>query len=575
MAGMNSHDRWPAGPAVETGRLGWAGKIGLVLKTLQARLRFVVVVAAIGGVLAYWDTLRAHYEKWTRPLARQESAAPADTEYWCPHHPTIVRDHADNCPICGMPLSRRSKTEGSAAAAWRPGVVSRVQESPFRVVQAGIQTVEVGYQSLTRDITTVGSVEFDERLLRRISWRVSGQPSRIEEQFVNFTDQPVRRGEPLARVYSPDLVVTVQTLLDARRTGNPDLERSSRERLRLWGIDPGQLRSIEETGKPITYLTIRSPQSGHVIRKYQREGDYVQEGAQMYEVADLSTVWIQAQVFEEDIPFLKEGLEATASTHAFPNRQFRGKLAFVHPHLDSSTRTLKVRYDVDNPRHELRPGMYVNVTLHVPLTALNMLAADAAEEQRRAYQKGLVLAVPERAVIDTGTRSIVYREAEPDVYEGVEVQLGPRSGGFYPVLGVLKAGEKVATSGSFLIDADTRLSAGAGSTYFGATGGPQGERPGSTTVRPSTRRSEDERVSAALTGLSSEDRRLVLAQAYCPNTGNRLGTMGKPIRLALRGEPVFVCCQGCVEEVQARPEETLKKVAELKAKQEKASKSLN
>ena len=226
-------------------------------------------------------------------------------------------------------------------------------------------------------------------------------------------------------------------------------------------------------------MTIRSPISGHVIKKYQVEGEYVEEGARLYDVADLSTVWIEAQVYEDELAFLHDAvakkLPVTATTKAFPNREFKGKLAFIHPHLDASTRTLKVRFDMDNPHHDLRPGMYATVTLKVPATRLNPLPTDAGEKQKRSYEQGLVLAVPERAVIDTGSRKIVYREAEPDVYEGVEVRLGPRCGDFYPVVRGLKAGDRVATTGSFLIDAETRLTAGASSTYFGASGGPQGE----------------------------------------------------------------------------------------------------
>jgi Cu(I)/Ag(I) efflux system membrane fusion protein len=185
-------------------------------------------------------------------------------------------------------------------------------------------------------------------------------------------------------------------------------------------------------------------------------------------------VWIEAQVYEDEVAFLQVGLPVQATAPAYPNREFQGKVVFLHPHLDIGTRTLKVRFDMDNPHYELRPGMAAAVRLQVPITALNVLPPDAGKEQQRAFKQGLVLAVPERAVIDTGSRKIVYREAEPNVYEGVEVQLGPRCGVFYAVIKGLKARDKVATAGSFLIDAETRLTAGVGSTYFGASAGPQG-----------------------------------------------------------------------------------------------------
>jgi Cu(I)/Ag(I) efflux system membrane fusion protein len=465
-----------------------------VLKTVQARLRFIAILALVGAAIVYWDTLKAHYEKWTRPLFGEETAVRADTEYWCPMHPTIVRDHADKCPICGMPLSKRKKGEGARTdEVLPPGVVSRVQLTPYRVATAGIQTTEIEYQPLSKEITTVGFVEFDERKLARITARASGK-SRIDKLYVNVTGQTVQKGEPLALLYSPDLLNTVQNLLDSQQSGNRDLQRLARERLTLWGIDDDQIQQILKMGKPITQLTIRAPISGHIIKKYQVEGEYVEEGARLYDVADLSTVWIEAQVYEDEIAFLQAGLSVSATAKSFPNREFKGKVAFIHPHLDTGTRTLKVRFDMDNPQHDLRPGMYATVTLQVPVTELHLLPPDAGEKQRHAYEQGLVLAVPERAVIDTGSRKIVYREAEPDVYEGVEVRLGPRCGILYPVIQGLKAGDKVATAGSFLIDAETRLTAGVGSTYFGASSGPQGgDRRSTTTARPSMTRDEEDK----------------------------------------------------------------------------------
>jgi Cu(I)/Ag(I) efflux system membrane fusion protein len=195
--------------------LGW--KAWQVAKVIQARLRFIAILAAVGAALIYWDTLNAYYEKWTRPLFGQETAVSPDTEYWCPMHPTVVRDHPDKCPICAMPLSKRKKGAKEEGEALPPGVVSRVQLTPYKVAVAGIETAEVGYQLLTRDITAVGFVEFDERKLARITARATGK-SRIDKLFVNVTGQTVAQGEPLAELYSPDLVVTVQNLLDARET---------------------------------------------------------------------------------------------------------------------------------------------------------------------------------------------------------------------------------------------------------------------------------------------------------------------------------------------------------------------
>src|SRR5262249_49956222 len=179
--------------------------------------------------------------------------------------------------------------------------------------------------------------------------------------------------------------------------------------------------------------------------------------------------------------------------------------------------------------------------------------------------QGLVLAVPERAVVDTGNRKIVYRESERDTFEGVDVQLGPRSGAFYPVLRGLQAGDRVVASGSFLIDAETRLTAGAASTYFGASAGPQGtDSRSATAARPSRTRDGEGKVQSVLAKLSPEDRKLAESQRYCPVlTDNQLGIMGNPVKVMVKGQPVLLCCKGCVNKALADPMKTLAKVDEV------------
>jgi Cu(I)/Ag(I) efflux system membrane fusion protein len=577
------------------GKFWWWFHFVILVKL--ARLRFIAILAAIGLVIVKWDTLKAYYEHWTRPDAGQE-AAHSDTEFWCPMHPTIVRDHPDKCPICGMVLSQRKKGE-TGDAALPPGAVSRVQLTPYQIAMTNVRTSEVGYRSLSKEIRAVGFVEFDERKLARITAKITGR-TRLDKLYVNVTGQHVNAGDPLALVYNPDLVVTVQNLRDAQRSNDAGLLRMARQRLRLWGIEEDQLEHALHTEKDLTHLIVRSPISGHVIKKYQVEGESVEEGARLYDIADLRTVWVEAQVYEDELAYLKKGLAVSATTKALPNRTFNGKIAFVHPHLDAATRTLRVRFDLKNPRHELRPGMYATVTLQVPVTQVDLTAAGLAEQWRdallgdglahalaapmappaetgleplmqaavrqAAMARGLVLAVPESAVIDTGARKFVYREAWPGEYHGLEVQLGPRCGGFYPVLRGLEAGDKVVTVGAFLVDAETRLTSGAGSTYFGATGGPQSERRSATEARPSMSEDEDAKVLAVLAKLSRVDRRLAEAQAYCPvRQTNRLGGMGVPVKLTLKGQPVFLCCGGCEKEAREHADRTLDRVQRLKA----------
>jgi Cu(I)/Ag(I) efflux system membrane fusion protein len=553
---------------------GFWWKVWIILKTLQARLRFVVILVAIGGFIAYWDTFNAYYEKWTRP-AGEAQAASSDVEYFCPMHPYIVRDKpGEKCPICHMDLAKRKKGIGQSQSL-AAGTVSRVQLTPYRVVLAGVQTTEVQYQPLVKEISTYGSVEFDETKQAQIAARQKG---RIDKLFVNFTGQMVEKGEKLAVLdvrYSPELMVTLEDLERARQAGDREREESARRRLRLWDISEDQINDFLSAGKVSTKLTIYSPIHGHVIKKYQREGNFVEEGTPLYDVADLGTVWIEAQVYETDQALLRLKQPVTAATLSLPDEKFAGTVSFIYPHLDENSRTLRVRFEMPNPDHKLRPGMYAWVKIKVLPRQIDVLAkafSKNAEQQAELYQDR-VLAVPDSSVIDTGSMKVVYREASPNTFEGVAVHLGPRmaladqSFALYPVLSGLKVGDRVVTNGSFLIDAETRLNPAAGSIYFGGTGskGSQSSMP----VRPSTPEdpiTKETKAQSELGKLSTEDRRLAEGQKYCPITGNRLGSMGVPVKLVLKGQPVFLCCEGCIEQAKANETRTLAKVEGLKAK---------
>ena len=232
-----------------------------------ARLRFVAVLVVIGVIITQWDLLIAYYDKWTRPLSSAVAAGGSEFEWFCPMHPSIVRDNPkDKCPICFMPLSKRKKGEAGQAEALPAGIVSRVQLSPYRVVLAGVNTWRVDYVPLSREIIAAGLVEFNERGQKTVAARTAG---RIDKLLVNETGQMVAAGEVLAEVYSPDLQVTVQNLLQAQKSGNRELVRDSQTRLELLGIDRAQIDEIVQTGKANSHLKIRSPISGHVIQQTQ------------------------------------------------------------------------------------------------------------------------------------------------------------------------------------------------------------------------------------------------------------------------------------------------------------------
>ncbi|WP_406695864.1 efflux RND transporter periplasmic adaptor subunit [Singulisphaera sp. Ch08] len=518
-------------PAENAPQLTRWQKFRMVVKVVELRLRFVALMAATGLVFAYWDTLWNHYEKWTRPPGESHVAA-SDTEYFCPMHPTVIQSEPGSCPICGMPLSKRKKGEKETLPA---GVLARVSLAPFRVAQAGVLTSEVSYAPLSETMMTVGSVEVDERRLKRISSKTKGM-ARVDKLFVNFTGTEVKAGEPLAEMYSPELYQAIQELLLNQHSmqkqprmqttlgrsvmGDPsELVQFSGQKLKLWGITQAQVDQILRDGKADFHLPILAPIGGVVIRKNVVEGEYVNEGQAMFEIADLTHVWVKAQVFENQFSLVRIGQSVEATVEAYPGEVFSGKVAFIDPVLNPQTRTVTVRYDLENADFRLRPGMFATVTLRTPVAdtpafrnrivsrpAAGMArklslsvdeqkiclvtraklgsmgeplpievegrnlwiccegcAAKLKEEPVKYLArlapapKDSVLTVPESAVVDSGTRKIVYVESDPGVFEGREVVLGPISGDRYPVLDGLSPGESVATSGAFLIDAENRL----------------------------------------------------------------------------------------------------------------------
>ena len=604
-----------------------------IFQAIEVRLRFIAVFVGIGLLMVYWSTLENYWDRWTRPSAA--ATAEAGTEYYCPMHPSVVRPGLEpngavpSCPICGMPLSKRRKGQ---APALPEGITARVQLSPERVQLAGVKTAAASYMPLVRELRTVGVVEYDESRLSEIVTRVSGY---LEKLYIDKTFVTVERNQPLAEIYSPQLYSSAQELLLAKKHKATDLVASARQRLKLLGIGEAEIDDLVRGDNARARLLIRSPQSGHVIEKNIVEGAAVQSGTVLFKVADLSTVWIEANVYEKDIGLLHADQAVEATVESLPGRVFEGRIALVHPHVNPETRTNSIRIVLENPEHELRPGMFATVEIRSPvaetepfqaqLASFERDSASSSDEELIAMQtvcpvtgkklgsmgkpikttvgdetvflccagceepllkspekflarlagppEGSVLSIPESAVIDTGKQKIVYVEREPGLFEGVEVKLGPRTGGYYPVLEGLTQGDKVAAAGAFLLDAETRLNPAAAAAYFGAGGsrqeaaasGSSGEintspEPKETSVKPSP---EDLKNIARL---PAEDRKLAMEQAVCPISGEPLGSMGVPVKVLLKGRPVFLCCSGCLEEARERADEVLKKLDERRRK---------
>jgi len=362
-------------------------------------------------------------------------------------------------------------------------------------------------------------------------------------------------------------------------------------------------------------LTVSAPITGHVLKKYAKEGQYVDEGSPLYDVVDLSTVWIQAQVYEDDMAYLpsddcpikdapgkRDALMVSATSRAFPNEKFEGRLTFIFPHVDLETRSVVVRFELPNPDHKLRPGTSIAAKIQIPVARLPALVRSQVRHwQERSMihaaaqalagaplarglaeaipvagefallRRGQMLAVPETAVIDTGAQKLVYRQSAPGEFEGALVELGPRllgpdDVGYYPVLGGVAAGERVVTAGSFLIDAETRLNPAAGALYAA------GNSSTARNVKPSTpaverpKADDETQIAAGLAKLRGADRRLAQEQRYCAvNRDNRLGAMGAPVKLVLQGKSVFLCCEGCRDSAVAQPQKTVERVRELRA----------
>lgn len=352
-------------------------KAWTVAKIVFLRLRFIFVFIVVGVIVGNWDWILNVVDKFTRPRGVEEAGA-GEFEWFCPMHPTVIRqDPKEKCPICGMPLSRRKRGEKTQLP---PGVLSRLQLSPFRIRQAGVATEEVRYRILVREIRTVGFIEADERKLSQIAARTAG---RVDRLFVDFAGTTVKKDEPLVWLYSPDLVATQEEYLLALRTLDKikaegqldegavararDLAHSARERLRLWGLTEEQLRQLESSRKAETHLKLLSPIDGTVLSKYVLSGQYVQEGTELYLVADLSAVWMQAEFFERDVGLVKVGQTVEITTEAYPGESFLGVVSFVAPTLQTDTRTVKARVDVRNPEGKIKPGMYVTAVLRAPL----------------------------------------------------------------------------------------------------------------------------------------------------------------------------------------------------------------
>ena len=383
----------------------------------------LAVVVAAGGGLWY-----AHAHGWLDPAYA-----------WIRH--LAHRDSASSPGHGGMDMSmpgmdmgqsgQKSKVPGHAEVTI-PGEVQQ---------RIGVTVGKVEEAPLRMSVRTVGIVETNETKVAHIHLKTEGW---VEKVFVDYTGQKVKKGDPLLAIYSPQFLTTQQEFLDAVQAKRPALMELARRRLELWDVPAAEIKELESTGKPSTNLTLRSPLAGTVLVKNAFTGQYITAQTELYSVADLSTVWVQAKVYEYELPHVQIGQPATVTLAALPERKLTGKVVFLQPTVDPKTRTVQVRVELPNEEGLLRPGMFGNVVIE------------------HAMGKGLL--VPTSAVIRTGERDVAYKVMAAGKFVPVEVKMSPFrfEGSRFQVLEGLKAGDRVVTSANFLIDSESRLRLGGG-----------------------------------------------------------------------------------------------------------------
>ena len=354
------------------------------------------------------------------------------TIYTCGMHPQVVQDTPGNCPICGMKLTQNKA--GAAAS-------QAIAVDPVTTQNMGIRTALVTRGPLRRTIRTVGAIDYNETAMEDVTTKFKGW---IERLYVDATGQQVHRGDPLFEIYSPELYSAQREYLLAIEPGtnSPDgasLKGSALNKLRFLDISAGQIAELERTGQPTKTLRILAPMDGFVLEKMVVQGQMVDPGMKIYRLADLGLVWVQAQIYEQDLAYLKLGQEATVTLSYLPDREFRGRVTYIYPNVDEKTRTARVRMEFHNPGYFLKPGMFATVQVASELDPS-------------------VLLVPDMAILRSGEKNTVFVALEAGKFEPRAITLGPQAeNGMYQVLSGLKDGEQIVTSGQFMLDSESQL----------------------------------------------------------------------------------------------------------------------
>ncbi len=436
-------------------------------KTFWISLTATLIV----GLLAGWLIFSGRESTAEKDHEHLETAEGEETVWTCSMHPQIRQSEPGDCPICGMDLI---PLEDEAGSEMDPMAISM---SPTAMQLANVRTATAGAMEPLKKVRLNGKVQEDERL---VFSQTSHIPGRIEKLNVNFTGELVKKGQLLAYIYSPDLVTAQEEVFEARKIkeSQPALYRSAIEKLRNWKLSESQIERILNADETIENFPIVADVSGYVISKKVNLGDYIRKGEPIYEIADLSKVWVLFDVYESDLPWIDEGDRVNFTVQSLPGEQFSGKITFLDPVLNPKTRVAKARVEMRNANNKLKPEMFASGVV------------DASLE----YNED-ALVIPKSAVMWTGERSVVYVKSSSA--QGVnfimrEVVLGPELGEGFIVKEGLDPGEDIAVSGTFSIDAAAQLAgkpsmmnpeggpAMTGHNHGGANNAPAGSEDGHT-----------------------------------------------------------------------------------------------
>lgn len=454
---------------------------------LKEKITGVALVTAVGLTLAFSVYHRQMREALgltgvnatsaaADPAPGQETthkAAPGEKKilYWQdPMHPAFKSDKPGKAPDCGMDLVP-VYAEGGGPEGEMPSGTTQITAQKQQLI--GVQYGQAALRPLVRTIRAVGRLSYDETKITHIHTKFDGWISKV---YVDFTGQLIRKGQPLFTVYSPELVSTQQEYLIAKRAhkylsdapyaevseGANSLLDSARERLKLWDISDAQIDELDKTGKVQRDLTMYSPVNGFVLDRKAFENVRVTADTDLYTIADLSTVWANAEVYEYEVPYVRLGQKAIMSLSYYPGEAFKGKVSYIYPQLDTMTRTLKVRLDFPNSEFKLKPDMYADIQLQIDY--------------------GTKLVVPQDALLDSGTEQVVFVARGDGYFEPRKVKVGPKIDDNVVILSGLQAGEKIVTSGNFLVDSESRLKTAmgqmAGMKMEGQKEAPKASKPG-------------------------------------------------------------------------------------------------